>query len=434
VSNYATLLHRGGAHADDERLSRGNLALSRSHYGKLHPSTFLLTNNLALLLRDQGRLSEAEPFYRIALAGRREKLGARAPSSHSAFPGAPPKSVLHPIYPIYPIKSATLLSPAHSDHFYPLPAGATHPETLTSIDGLAGLLRERGKLDEAEPLYRRALAARRKSLGKGHPTTLTSINKLAQVLREQGRLNEAEPLLGEALAARRETLGSRHPETVRSMYACATVLCYCGRSKEAEALFLEALPTSLDAKGAPPKDAIHALATLTVCMSAEGRAVDAEQLSRTALAACRAALGDLSLQTLSLTHSLAELLETSGTRLDEAEALHRVALEGRRATLGMRDPNTLMSVLCLVSLLKTQRRLSEAEPLLREALQASRDILGDRHEDTLEFVGGAKREHRRPSLCLRGAGQCIALLAIPCRAFSSLCAACRFRAQILPFC
>ena len=43
--------------------------------------------------------------------------------------------------------------------------GPTHPGTLISVNNLAGLLQAQGKLDEAEPLYRRALAGSEETLG-----------------------------------------------------------------------------------------------------------------------------------------------------------------------------------------------------------------------------------------------------------------------------
>ncbi len=48
------------------------------------------------------------------------------------------------------------------------------------------LYRCAGKYDEAEPLYRRALAIKEKALGPQHPNTATSINNLAELLRSQG--------------------------------------------------------------------------------------------------------------------------------------------------------------------------------------------------------------------------------------------------------
>ena len=64
------------------------------------------------------------------------------------------------------------------------------------------LLYNQGKYDEAEPLWREALAGKRATLGDTHPSTLTSINNLGNLLQAQGKRDEAEPLLREARAAR----------------------------------------------------------------------------------------------------------------------------------------------------------------------------------------------------------------------------------------
>jgi len=60
--------------------------------------------------------------------------------------------------------------------------GDRHPDTLTSVNDLAMLLKAQGDLAGAEPLFREALQARREVLGDGHPDTLTSANNLARLL------------------------------------------------------------------------------------------------------------------------------------------------------------------------------------------------------------------------------------------------------------
>ena len=55
-------------------------------------------------------------------------------------------------------------------------------------------------------------------LGDRHPDTLISINNMATLLEDMGKLEEARPLYEEALQARRETLGDRHPDTLASIY------------------------------------------------------------------------------------------------------------------------------------------------------------------------------------------------------------------------
>ena len=74
--------------------------------------------------------------------------------------------------------------------------------TSALISNLAILLKNQGKLGEAEPLYLEALAARRRTLGNEHPDTLASINNLANLLKNQGKLGEAEPLYLEATGER----------------------------------------------------------------------------------------------------------------------------------------------------------------------------------------------------------------------------------------
>ena len=81
-------------------------------------------------------------------------------------------------------------------------------------NNLALLLCTQGKLSEAEPLFREALEARRRTLGDSHPDTLNSIDNLASLLRDQGKLNEAEPLYREAVGGAKKTFGDGNPKTV----------------------------------------------------------------------------------------------------------------------------------------------------------------------------------------------------------------------------
>jgi Flp pilus assembly protein TadD len=67
-----------------------------------------------------------------------------------------------------------------------------HPDTLISVNNLAGALYAQGRLKEAEELHRRALKVRKARLGLHHPDTLGSMNNLAYALRAQGRHSEAE--------------------------------------------------------------------------------------------------------------------------------------------------------------------------------------------------------------------------------------------------
>ena len=79
------------------------------------------------------------------------------------------------------------------------------------------MLRQLGDTAAAIPLFREELAGCRTTLGDDHEDTLGSINNLADLLQDEGRLDEAQPLLEEALAGRRAALGDAHPDTLGSI-------------------------------------------------------------------------------------------------------------------------------------------------------------------------------------------------------------------------
>jgi tetratricopeptide (TPR) repeat protein len=115
--------------------------------GREHPNTLIALNNLAAMLQDQGKLSEAEPLFREALRIRRAVL---------------------------------------SDG---------HPQIADSLAGLGIVLLEQGQVEEAEPLLGEALEIRRRSLPKVDwhtPATESLVGGCWTVL---GRYADAEPLV-----------------------------------------------------------------------------------------------------------------------------------------------------------------------------------------------------------------------------------------------
>ena len=96
--------------------------------------------------------------------------------------------------------------------------GDTHPDTITSMNNLAGLYQFQGRYGEAEPLYTKVLQLYEKVLGKEHPSTITSMNNLAMLYQFQGRYEKAEPLCTNALQLREKVLGREHPDTIATQW------------------------------------------------------------------------------------------------------------------------------------------------------------------------------------------------------------------------
>jgi hypothetical protein len=80
--------------------------------------------------------------------------------------------------------------------------GKENPDTLTSMNDFASVLRDQGKYPEAEQMYREVMEVKERVLGKEQPSTLTSTNNLASVLSDQGKYREAEQMHREELEVR----------------------------------------------------------------------------------------------------------------------------------------------------------------------------------------------------------------------------------------
>ena len=164
--------------------------------------------------------------------------------------------------------------------------GDEHIATLFSVDNMGLLLKEIGRLDEAELYFREAVEKRRRVLGDQHPDTRTSLTGMEDLLRlhvarerravargsdDRASLAEAladhgahKILLEEYLLAERlleeaweliEELG--HEESWRSMRILSNLgraIAGLGRYEEAEALVLGSAEWVLMADLLPAKE------------------------------------------------------------------------------------------------------------------------------------------------------------------------------------
>ena len=98
------------------------------------------------------------------------------------------------------------------------------------------MLRATGRLTEAEPLLRRALAIDEARFVADRPKIATALGNLAALLYGTNRLPEAEPLMRRALAIDEASLGLDHPDVARDLNNLATLLYATNRLSEAEPL------------------------------------------------------------------------------------------------------------------------------------------------------------------------------------------------------
>lgn len=187
-----------GLYSDAEPLLRRALALDEQLYGGKGFGTSIGLFNLAVTLKESGRLEEAEPLMRRALLIAYDRSGDGNP----------------------------LLE---------------HPNLTKQINGLALLLMETGRKEEGEDLIRKALSIDMDAFGEDHPFVARDLHNLSVVLISMGRAHEAEPLIRRSLELSRTTNGNTHPSTARRLQILASILREQGRLNEAAPMVREAL-------------------------------------------------------------------------------------------------------------------------------------------------------------------------------------------------
>ena len=101
--------------------------------------------------------------------------------------------------------------------------GKEHPSTATTYNNMAGVYRNQGQYNKALEYYGKDLAISEKVLGKEHPNTATTYNNMAEVYRAQGQYNKALEYHKKSLDIKEKVLGKEHPSTANTYNNMAAV-------------------------------------------------------------------------------------------------------------------------------------------------------------------------------------------------------------------
>ena len=140
--------------------------------------------------------------------------------------------------------------------------GPTHRDTLSVRNNLAILYSDRRDLDKAVELLDSVYEVMVAEYGQNDPDTLDSMVNLAHVYNEMGRLDEAEEIGRKSLDAARRTLGDEHPTTLNAMNNLAVTYVRKGEYDLAEPLYVEDFETSRRILGAEHPETLVSMANL----------------------------------------------------------------------------------------------------------------------------------------------------------------------------
>ena len=92
--------------------------------------------------------------------------------------------------------------------------GPDHPDTLMTMNNLAGCYMQSGNLDQALPLMKETLELLKAKVGADHPNTIRTMNNLASIYMRKRQFDQAVPLFEQAVKVLRDKAGPEHPTTV----------------------------------------------------------------------------------------------------------------------------------------------------------------------------------------------------------------------------
>jgi len=305
--------------------------------------------------------------------------------------------------------------------------GRENPETLSTMEALAGVYWRQARYDKAEELFNKTVEGRKKILGPEDPNTLYSMNGLAVLYFSQGRYREANSLyedmleisstvLGEedvttilfrgnlatvyrflglyqqsenmylkAIEQAQRVFGDEHPDTLYSINGLGMLYLAEGRYTEAEGKLLEAYEYECIVLGREHTETLNSMNGLGMVYIAQGRYDDANDILNDAYNLSRSALSEGHPTTLTTMNCLAILYKEVG-RNNESESMFLVTLEGRRYVLGDEHPDTLETMHNMAGLYIATGRYDDAEKLLIETIESRSRVLGERHPNTLESI------------------------------------------------
>jgi tetratricopeptide (TPR) repeat protein len=115
--------------------------------------------------------------------------------------------------------------------------GINHTSYAQALNTLATVYMAQQKYDEAEGLYRRAMAIREKVLGDDHPDVAHTLTNLSLVYSLQRKFGEAEGVLQRALKIQEKALGENDFTVATTLGLLASACLAQGKRQEADALY-----------------------------------------------------------------------------------------------------------------------------------------------------------------------------------------------------
>ena len=260
------------------------------------------------------------------------------------------------------------------------------PEVEAALrEALAGVYHDLTLLPSALAQQERVVALRRENAGETHPETLRSLRGLAGITSAMGQYREAAEQLAEVLEGMRAVYHGGHEEVLDTSLRLATLLRFLGENERGIAL-LEAAMNEARFHLAVDHKLIRSMEReLGRSYLAGGDPERAGVLHHKALEDSLRIDGEVHERTLEARFDLGRWHYLQ-QQLPEAEQQFRAAWEATEQLKGKDHPTTLTALTGVTSTLLPQGKMAEALALTKEISGRSRRVLGEQHRQTMTYV------------------------------------------------
>lgn len=256
-------------------------------------------------------------------------------------------------------------------------AGSHLPEASELLQKAGCYLLERGRLTEAEPLLKQAIALGEQYYGPDHPLLLPLLKSQEELFWRQGKYACAETLASRMLAIEERHLEPTHIHIADTLNILALVYLCQGKYAQAEPLFLRALQIWKQHNHQGQRVALNNLARL---YGGQGKYAQAESLLQQAIENCERVLGTEHPEIAFGLNSLGIIYCEQG-KYEQAEPLFLRALRIREQILGTEHLFVAISLSQLAVLYREQNKYEQAEPLFLHALRIREQFLDAMHPE-----------------------------------------------------
>jgi len=150
-------------------------------------------------------------------------------------------------------------------------SGPDDPRVATSLNNLAANYYIERKDEQAEQLYKQALAIREKKLGQNHPDVAETLDDLGLIYFLQGKDTEAQALYKRALAIEEKALGPDQPNVGKTLNYLGLLYGEQKKYSDAEALFRRSLAINDKASATDPGELSRTLWYLADLYNKQGK-------------------------------------------------------------------------------------------------------------------------------------------------------------------